>query len=59
MIRAKTRGNEELFSFRKDNGDRVVLTGRSVREEVKSTCALSSTSALIHSERAASRIWAL
>ena len=59
IVHAKAQGTEELFSFRKANGDRVVLTGRSVREEVKSTCALSSTSALIHSERAASRIWAL
>jgi hypothetical protein len=29
-----------LFSYRKANGDRVCLTGRAVREEVKSTCAL-------------------
>ena len=40
IVHAKARGNEELFSFRKANGDRVFLTGRSVREEVKSTCGL-------------------
>jgi hypothetical protein len=38
IVHAKAQGTEELFSFRKANGDRVVLTGRSVREEVKSTC---------------------
>jgi hypothetical protein len=42
MVYAKAQGTEELFSYcyRKANGDRVCLTGRSVREEVKSTCAL-------------------
>ena len=38
MVHAKAKGTEELFSFRKANGDRVVLTGRSVRDEMKSTC---------------------
>jgi hypothetical protein len=38
ILHARAQGTEELFSFRKANGDRVVLTGRSVREEVKSTC---------------------
>jgi hypothetical protein len=38
IVHAKAQGTEELFSFHKANGDRVVLTGRSVREEVKSTC---------------------
>ena len=40
MVCAKAQGTEELFSYRKANGDRVCLTGRAVREEVKSTCAL-------------------
>jgi hypothetical protein len=40
MAYAKAQGTEELFSYRKANGDRVCLTGRSVRVEVKSTCAL-------------------
>ena len=39
VVHAKAKGTEELFSFRKTNGDRVVLTGRSVRDEVKNTCA--------------------
>ena len=38
IIHAKALGSEELLSFRKANGDRVVLSGRSVRDEVKSTC---------------------
>ena len=40
MVHVKALGTEELFSFRKANGDRVCLTGMSVREEVKSTGAL-------------------
>lgn len=40
MVHAKAKGTEELFSFRKTNGDRVVLTGRSVRDEVKIACTL-------------------
>jgi hypothetical protein len=40
VVHAKAAGNEELFSFRKANGDRVVLTGRSVRDEIKRTCAI-------------------
>jgi hypothetical protein len=40
MVYAKVQGTEKLFSYRKANGDRMCLTGRSVREEVKSTCAL-------------------
>jgi hypothetical protein len=40
IVYAKAQGTEELFSYRKANGDRVCLTGRSVREEVKNTCAL-------------------
>lgn len=40
VVHAKALGTEELFSFRKANGDRVVLTGRGVRDEVKNTCAL-------------------
>ena len=63
MVHAKAQGTEELFSYRKANGDRVCLTGRSVREEVKSTCALygldPECSALIPSVRVASRIWDL
>jgi hypothetical protein len=39
MVHARAKGSEELFSFRKSNGRRVVLTGRSVRDEIKSTCA--------------------
>lgn len=35
---AKALGSEELISFRKVNGDQAILTGRSVRDEVKSTC---------------------
>jgi hypothetical protein len=38
IIHAKAQGTEELFSFRRANGDRVVLTGRAVRDEVKNTC---------------------
>lgn len=38
IVHAKAQGTEELFSFRKANGDRVALTGRAVRDEVKSTC---------------------
>lgn len=38
IIHARALGKEELLSFRKANGDRVVLSGRSVRDEVKSTC---------------------
>lgn len=40
VVHAKAAGNEELFSFRKANGDRVILTGRSVRDEIKRTCAI-------------------
>jgi translation initiation factor 1 (eIF-1/SUI1) len=40
IVHAKAKGTEELFSFRKANGDRMVLIGRSVREEAKSTCLL-------------------
>ena len=29
IVRAKAQGTEELFSFHKANGDRVVLTGSS------------------------------
>jgi hypothetical protein len=38
IVHAKAQGTEDLFSFRKANGDRVVLTSRSVRKEVMSTC---------------------
>jgi integrase len=40
IVHAKTKGTEELFSYRKTNGNRVVRIGRSVREEVKNTCEL-------------------
>lgn len=40
IVQAKALGSEELFSFRKVNGDRTILTGRSLRDEVKSTCKL-------------------
>jgi Reverse transcriptase (RNA-dependent DNA polymerase)/RNase H-like domain found in reverse transcriptase len=40
VVHAKAKGTEELSSYRKTNGDRVVLKGRSVREEVKNTCEL-------------------
>ena len=42
MVHAKAQGTEELFNYRKANGARVCLTGRSVREEVKNTCVLYS-----------------
>jgi hypothetical protein len=38
IVHARAQGTKELFSFRKANGDRVVLTSRAVRDEVKSTC---------------------
>jgi hypothetical protein len=30
IVHAKAQGTEELFSFQKANGDRMVLTGRAV-----------------------------
>jgi hypothetical protein len=38
IVHAKAQGTEELLSFRKANGDRVALTGRAVRDDVKNTC---------------------
>ena len=34
-----TTGTDEAFSFRKEDGTLVHLTGRSVRDEIKKTCA--------------------
>jgi hypothetical protein len=34
-----TTGTDEVFSFRKKDGNLVHLTGRSVRDEIKKTCA--------------------
>jgi hypothetical protein len=35
VVRAGGKGDEELFGFRKQDGQRVVLTARSVRDEMK------------------------
>jgi hypothetical protein len=34
-----TMGTDEVFSFCKKDGNLVHLTGRSVRDEIKKTCA--------------------
>ena len=39
IVRAKGRGDEEVFGFRKQNGSRVVLTARAVRDEMKDVAA--------------------
>ena len=38
IVHARAKGNEELFSFRKEDGSRKVLKARAVREELKDTC---------------------
>jgi integrase len=35
IVRAGARGDEELFGFRKQDGNRVALTARAVRYEMK------------------------
>lgn len=39
IVRARGRGDEELFGFRKQDGSRTVLTARSVRYEMKDIAA--------------------
>ena len=39
VIRSGARGDEELFSFRKQDGSRAVLRARAVRDELKDTCS--------------------
>lgn len=38
LIHSGTGGADEAFSFRKSDGGTVVLTGRSVRDEIKKAC---------------------
>ena len=38
IVHARSKGDEELFSFRKEDGSRTVLKARTVREELKDTC---------------------
>lgn len=38
MVCSGTRGAEELLSYRKGDGRRVILSGSAVREELKNTC---------------------
>ena len=38
MVCSGTRGAEELLSYRKCDGRRVILSGSAVREELKNTC---------------------
>jgi hypothetical protein len=39
IIHSGTTGKDEVFSFRKKDGSISVLTGRTVRDEIKTTCA--------------------
>ena len=39
IIHSGTTGKDEVFSFRKTDGNLVYLTGRTVRDEIKRTCA--------------------
>lgn len=41
VIHSGTTGKDEVFSFRKKDGSIVLLTGRTVRDEIKRTCASS------------------
>ena len=38
IIHSGTTGKDEVFSFRKQDGSIAVLTGRTVRDEIKTTC---------------------
>ena len=38
IIHSGTTGKDEVFSFRKRDGSIAVLTGRTVRDEIKTTC---------------------
>lgn len=38
IIHSGTTGKDEVFSFRKQDGSVAVLTGRTVRDEIKTTC---------------------
>jgi hypothetical protein len=39
IIHSGTTGKDEVFSFRKTDGNLVYLTGRTVRDEIKRTFA--------------------
>jgi hypothetical protein len=41
LTRSGTTGKDELFSFRKRDGKIAVLTGRTIREELKKTCEIN------------------
>ena len=38
IIHSGTTGKDEVFSFRKQDGSLTVLTGCTVRDEIKTTC---------------------
>jgi hypothetical protein len=41
LIHSGTTGKDEMFSFRKRDGKMAVLTGRTIREELKRTCEIN------------------
>ena len=38
LARSKNRGSDELFSIRNATGEKIALTGRAVRDQIKDTC---------------------